>query len=128
MNTKANTQLLQEAHFSITAIVDGNGKALSMLGHAITPRGVMIHCSGEQISELHNIESDGPQSKYQTLLIELNLNFKSGELLQLETSAQIQSIRRVSQTEFEVNMGFVDMVHDGYQHIARYVEDSMDTE
>jgi len=130
MNIKAIKTTVQESSFSVeaVAVAGENTETISMLGNVITPRGVMVHCSGEKISALHNIEDDGCQSKYQSLLVELRLNFKTGEIIQLETSAQIQSIRRISQTDFEVSMGFCEMVQDGYRHISRYIEDLTDTE
>ena len=125
---KAIKSLEQESSFTVDAITNGNEKAITMGGFSISPRGITTHCTSEQISMLHNIDDDGCQSKYQQLLVVLNLNFKSGEVIQLETSSQIQSIRRISQTEFEVNMAFSGMVQDGYRHISRYMEDLSSTE
>lgn len=128
MNMKAINTLEQESSFTVDAIISDDDSAVSMAGFSISPRGMSTHCSSEQIALLHNIEDDGCQSRYQQLLVVLNLNFKSCEMIQLETSAQIQSIRRISQTEFEVNMGFTGMVQDGYRHISRYMEDLSSTE
>lgn len=128
MNMKANKNTLQESSFLVEAVVKEGEPPISMSGYVITPRGFVVHCSGEQISALHKIQDNGCQSKYQMLLVELKLSFKSGEIVQLDTSAQIQSIRRISQTDFEVNMGFFELIQDGYRHISRYIKDTTETE
>lgn len=124
MNIKAVKNISLESNFIVEALNTSQDTSLVMKGVAISPRGISVHCSGEQISMLHDIKGDGSQSKYQTLLLAIELRFKSGECLQMEATAQIQSIRRVSQTEFEVNMAYINMRQDSYAHIARYVEDS----
>ncbi len=95
----------------------------SLAGSHITPRGVCVSCNEEEITSLHGSSNFENQPKFPILMISLELQFKSGEVVQLETQAQVQSIRRVSQQEFEVYMSFNDMVQDGYRHIARYIVD-----
>jgi hypothetical protein len=128
MNMKAIKKIQQESSFIVDAITSNSETVVTMPGFNISPRGITTHCTTEQIALLHNLDEKGCQSKYQELLVVLRLNFKSGEMIEIETSSQIQSIRRVSQTEFEVNMGFSGMVQDGYRHISRYMDDLSSTE
>ena len=102
--------------------LEGSG-TYALAGNHITPRGVCVNCNEEEITSLHGSSNFETQPKFPILLISLDLGFRSGEVVQLETQAQIQSIRRVSQQEFEVYMSFNDMVQDGYRHIARYIVD-----
>ncbi|MFT6154535.1 MAG: hypothetical protein ACJA1X_001893, partial [Bermanella sp.] len=87
MNMKATDNYAQPSGFSVSAVTSDNKTALIMTGVCISPRGLKTHCTGEQIPILHNIEDNGCQSKYQLLMIELKMHFKSGELFQLEASA-----------------------------------------
>jgi hypothetical protein len=127
MNTKAINEVVQPFGFSVDAVTSDNKAALTMTGVSISPRSLTTHCSGDQIAMLHNIEANGCKSRYQMLMIELQMYFKSGELFQLEASAQIVSIRRASQTEFEVNMILCDMSQDSLRHIVRYADELAET-
>jgi hypothetical protein len=124
MNMKAIKNFEQPFSFNVNAVTSDNDTPLTMAGASISPRGLTTHCTGEQIAILHNIEDNGSQSKYQLLMVELQLNFKDGELIRLESPAQIVCIRRVSQTEFEVNMEICNMAQDSLRHITRYVCES----
>ncbi len=127
---KATKRVEQESSFTVDAITSSDEAVVTMQGFNISPRGIAVNCTPEQIAVLHGLDAEGCQSKYQELLVVLRLNFRSGEVVELETTSQIQSIRRVSQSEFEVNMAFSAMVQDGYRHISRYMEDlsSIETE
>jgi hypothetical protein len=121
---KAVNSVRSGNYLKVDAITTDGRNTVSSVGSQITPRGVIACCTEEQISHLHTSENDVSQPKFQTLLLNLELGFKSGEVIQLETEAQVQSIRRVSQTEFEVYMAFNNMIQDGYRHIARYIVDA----
>lgn len=121
MSMKAISQDLSSPYLTVDAMALDGSRAYSLAGSQITPRGVCICCNEEEITSLHGSSNFEAQPKFPILLISLGLYFTSGEVVQLETQAQIQSIRRVSQEEFEVHMGFNDMVQDGYRHIARYI-------
>lgn len=123
---KAVTHTFQKEGIKVDALNIEGHVFLSSPANNITPRGVSITCNQEQVSQLHSVDN-GIQVKYQTILLCLELSFKNGEVVQLETSAQVQSICRKSQREFEVFLAFSDMVQDGYRHISRYIVDSSDT-
>jgi hypothetical protein len=123
MNMKATDNYFQPSGFNVSAVTSDNNTPLIMTGVGISPRGLTTHCTGEQISILHNIEDNGCKSKYQLLTIELKMHFKSGDLFQLVAAAQIVGIRRASQTEFEVNMLLCDMSQDSLRHIVRYADE-----
>ena len=110
-------------YLKVDAMALEGGKHFSLVGSHITPRGVCVSCTEAEITALHGSNNMENQAKFPILLIAVELGFSSGEVVQLETQAQIQSIRRVSQQEFEVYMGFNNMVQDGYRHIARYIVD-----
>ncbi|GAA6133567.1 hypothetical protein NBRC116188_03560 [Oceaniserpentilla sp. 4NH20-0058] len=118
VKTKSNAPSLQ-----VDAMTLEGSESFSLVGSQITPRGVCVSCSDSEITALHGSNNFESQPKFPVLLISLDLEFCSGELIQLETQAQIQSIRRVSQQEFEVYMSFNNMAQDGYRHIARYIVD-----
>lgn len=123
MNMKAVSLQLSSPYLTIDAMALEGSTTYSLEGSRITPRGVCVHCTEEEITSLHGSSHFESQPKFPVLLVSLGLCFTSGEVVQLETQAQIQSIRRVSQSDFEVHMGFTDMVQDGYRHIARYIVD-----
>ncbi len=122
MNAKANLQT--EQYLRVDAIAEDGSQVADLLGSQISPRGVCALCSDVHIAQLHSKEHTDGQPRFQTLLLTLELGFSGGEMVQLETAAKVQSIRRVSQDEFEVFMGFSGMVQDGYRHISRYIGDS----
>jgi len=122
MNAKEN--LAVEQYLKVDAIAEDGAKVADLLGSQISPRGVCAICSQAHIAQLHSKSHTEARPRFQTLLLTIELGFASGEVLQLETSAKVQSIRRVSQEEFEVYMGFCGMIPDGYRHIARYIVDS----
>lgn len=121
MNMKAISPNLSQPYLTVDAMALDGSDTYSLSGSQITPRGVCVSCTEEEITSLHGSSSFETQPKFPVLMISLGLYFVSGEVVELETQAQIQSIRRVSQQEFEVHMGFNDMVQDGYRHIARYI-------
>ncbi|WP_283786703.1 hypothetical protein QNI23_009460 [Bermanella sp. WJH001] len=118
---KAISPNLSQPYLTVDAMALDGSDTYSLSGSQITPRGVCVSCTEEEITSLHGSSSFETQPKFPVLMISLGLYFVSGEVVELETQAQIQSIRRVSQQEFEVHMGFNDMVQDGYRHIARYI-------
>lgn len=120
---KAVTHTFQKQGIKVEALSIEGQPFLSLAANHITPRGVSITCDQEQVAQLHSID-DGVQVKYQTVLLCLELVFNTGETIQLETSAQVQSICRKSQHEFDVFLAFCDMMQDGYRHISRYIVDS----
>jgi hypothetical protein len=123
MNMKAVKPQMVGPYLKVEAMaVEGSG-SYALEGNHITPRGVCVNCNEQEITSLHGSSNFETQPKFPILLISLDLGFRSGEVVQLETQGQIQSIRRVSQQEFEVYMSFNDMVQDGYRHIARYIVD-----
>jgi len=121
---KAVNNALEGNYLKVDAFTTDGQTSVSMSGNQITPRGVCGLCSEDVIAALHASGDVESQPKFQTLLLNLELGFNDGEIVQLETEAQIQSIRRVSQSEFEVYMAFNNMMQDGYRHIARYIVDS----
>jgi hypothetical protein len=121
MNMKAVSPNILQPYLTVDAMALDGSDTYSLSGSQITPRGVCVSCTEEEITSLHGSSSFEAQPKFPILMISLGLYFVSGEVIELETQAQIQSIRRVSQQEFEVHMGFNDMVQDGYRHIARYI-------
>ncbi len=123
---KSNESLEVEQYLKVDALAEDGIKVVNLSGSQISPRGVCAICSEEDIAQLHSKEHTDGQPRFQTLLLTLELGFASGEMVQLETNAKVQSIRRVSQQEFEVYMGFSGMIQDGYRHIARYIVDSGD--
>lgn len=120
---KALDRLTTTNYIQIIAMTPDGVSSFPMEGNQISPRGVCASCSNEQVAALHASDGTEAQPKFQALLINLEMGFSSGELVELETQVQVQSIRRVSQTEFEVYMGFCNMIQDGYRHIARYMAD-----
>lgn len=120
---KALDRLITTNHIQIIAMTPDGASSFPMEGNQISPRGVCASCTDEQVAALHASDGTEAQPKFQALLINLELGFSSGELVELETQVQVQSIRRISQTEFEVYMGFCNMIQDGYRHIARYMAD-----
>ncbi len=125
MNAKENLVAVQ--YLRVDAITEDGSQVLDLLGSQISPRGVCALCSDIHIAQLHSKDHTEGQPRFQTLLLTLELGFSGGEMVQLETAAKVQSIRRVSQEEFEVFMGFSGMVQDGYRHISRYIVDSGET-
>ena len=123
MNMNALKTQSSSSYLRVDAMALEGGENFSLIGSHITPRGVCVSCSEDQITALHGSSSFENQPKFPILLIAVELGFSNGEVVQLETQAQIQSIRRVSQKEFEVYMGFNNMMQDGYRHIARYIVD-----
>jgi hypothetical protein len=117
----AISQTISNPYLTIDAMALDGSRTYSLSGSQITPRGVCVCCNEEEITSLHGSSSFESQPKFPILVISLSLYFTSGEIIQLETQAQIQSIRRVSQEDFEVHMCFNDMIQDGYRHIARYI-------
>jgi hypothetical protein len=120
---KATKSLDIKQSLLVDAVSEDGVHVVSLHGRQISPRGVSANCSTESISLLSGGDCAEEQSKFQTLLLNIELGFSNGEVVQLETSAQVHSIRRVSQQEFEINMYFVNMMQDGYRHIARYIVD-----
>jgi len=123
MNMKAVSPELSSPYLKVNAMALEGTQSYSLTGSNITPRGVCVSCNEEEITSLHGSSNFENQPRFPVLLVSLELYFKSGEVVQLETQAQIQSIRRVSQQEFEVYMSFNSMMQDGYRHIARYIVD-----
>ncbi len=121
---KAKENLVAVQYLRVDAITEDGSQVLDLLGSQISPRGVCALCSDIHIDQLHSKDHTEGQPRFQTLLLTLELGFSGGEMVQLETAAKVQSIRRVSQEEFEVFMGFSGMVQDGYRHISRYIVDS----
>ena len=120
---KAVSSVQSRNYLKVDALTTDGRSSVSMSGSQITPRGVCACCTEEEIAMLHTPDDSEAQPKFQTLLLSLELGFKNGEIIQLESEAQIQSIRRVSQSDFEVYMAFNNMMQDGYRHIARYIVD-----
>ncbi len=110
-------------YLKIDAVSETGGESIVLQGSQISPRGVNVNCSAEQIALLHGTGCNDSQPKFQSIWLNLELGFKSGETIQLETAAQVQSVRRISQQDFEVYMSFNNMISDGYRHIARYIVD-----
>ncbi len=122
MNAKESLAVSQ--YLKLDVIAEDGANVVDLLGSQISPRGVCAICTDVHIAQIHSKNHTEAQPRFQTLLLTIELGFASGEVIQLETSAKVQSIRRVSQQEFEVYMGFCDMIQDGYRHIARYIVDS----
>ncbi len=120
---KATKSVEIKQRLLVDAMSEDGVSVVNLLGRKISPRGISANCSTESISLLSGGDCIDGQAKFQTLLLSIELGFSNGEVVELETSAQVQSIRRVSQQEFEVNMYFVNMMQDGYRHIARYIVD-----
>lgn len=120
---KAVNSIHSGNYLKVDALTTDGRNTVSTTGSQITPRGVIACCTEEQITHLHSADNTDAQPKFQTLLLSLELGFNSGEVIQLETEARVQSIRRVSQSDFEVYMAFSNMIQDGYRHIARYIVD-----
>lgn len=95
---------------------------LALRGSKITPRGIVLHCTPDQVCSIHAMGED-QQIKYESMLLGITLNFGSGEVVALSTEAQVQSIRRISQKEYQIEMCFQSMVQDGYRQISRYMAD-----
>jgi hypothetical protein len=123
---KAKESLTSEQYLRVDAVAEDGSQVEDLLGSQISPRGVCAVCSDVHIAQLYSKDHTDDQPRFQTLLLTLELGFPDGEMVQLETAAKVQSIRRVSQQEFEVFMGFSSMVQDGYRHISRYIGDSKD--
>ncbi len=88
----------------------------------ITPRGVVLHCSPDQVQAIHSLGDDQEyQVKYESKHLKIQLRFSDGDAVDICSEAQIHSIRRVSQKEFEVEMCFQNMMQDGYRHISRFI-------
>lgn len=124
MNMNALSTSPQSAYLKVDAMALEGGESFTLEGSSITPRGICVSCGEREITALHGGSNLDSQPKFPILLVAVELGFADGEVVQLETQAQIQSIRRVSQKEFEVHMSFNNMVQDGYRHIARYLVDS----
>jgi len=124
---KAQPSFASGSYLKVTAVTQEGNASVSMEGSQITPRGVCAYCTEEEVALLHTRPDDESVAKFQTLLLDLELGFASGEVVQLESEAQVQSVRRVSQKQFEVYMGFNKMMPDGYRHIARYISDNEST-
>lgn len=120
---KALSSVHSGNYLKVEALTTDGQSTVVMSGSQITPRGVCACCTEKQIAELHTTDESDAQPKFQTLLLNLELGFQDGEVIQLESEAQVQSIRRVSQSDFEVYMAFNNMMQDGYRHIARYIVD-----
>jgi len=120
---KASKSIVVGQSLHVDAVSEDGIGVVKLKGRQITPRGISANCFTDNIALLHSSETGEGQAKFQTLLLNIELGFSNGEVVQLETSAQIQSIRRVSQQEFEINMYFINMMQDGYRHIARYIVD-----
>lgn len=120
---KVNKSVDIKPSLLVDAVSEDGVSVVNLFGRHVSPRGISANCSNESITVLNGGDSIEGQSKFQTLLLNIELGFSSGEVVTLETSAQVQSIRRVSQQEFEINMYFVNMMQDGYRHIARYIVD-----
>ncbi|MEH6346791.1 MAG: hypothetical protein V7785_16980 [Bermanella sp.] len=120
---KASKSTVVEQSLHVDAVSEDGISVVKLKGRQISPRGISANCFTDNIALLHNSETGEGRAKFQTLLLSIELGFSNGEVVQLETSAQIQSIRRVSQQEFEINMYFINMMQDGYRHIARYIVD-----
>ncbi len=120
---KANEDVDADQYLKIDAMTEEGVTVDNLQGSQISPRGVCATCSPDHIAQLHSKGHEEGVPKYRSLLLTLELGFSTGEVIQLETSAQIQSIRRISQDEFEVYLGFNNMIQDGYRHIARYIVD-----
>ena len=120
---KAIKNLIIEQGLHVDAVSEGGVNVVKLKGRQISPRGISANCSTDYIGLLNSDDCVEGQSKFQTLLLNIELGFSGGEVVKLETSAQVQSIRRISQQEFEINMYFVNMMQDGYRHIARYIVD-----
>lgn len=95
---------------------------LEVTGDKITPRGIVIHCTPDQVCLIHSMGED-QQIKYESMMLRMELCFCSGEVVPLSSEAQIQSIRRISQKEYQIEMCFQNMVQDGYRQISRYMTD-----
>ncbi len=120
---KAISHQLVGRYLKVGATSEGGGECIVLAGCQISPRGVNVNCSAEKIALLQGTECGDDQPKFQSIWLNLELGFQGGETIQLETAAQIQSIRRISQQDFEVQMSFSNMITDGYRHIARYIVD-----
>jgi len=120
---KASKSIVVGQSLHVDAVSEDGISVVKLKGRQISPRGISANCFTDNIALLHSSETGEGQAKFQTLLLNIELGFSNGEVVQLETSAQIQSIRRVSQQEFEINMYFINMMQDGYRHIARYIVD-----
>ena len=98
-------------------------REIQLPGGDITPRGVLIQCSAEQLNLLHQMD-EPQQAKFESARLKIGLHFSGGDRVMINTDAQIQSIRRISQKQFEISMSFLNMAQDGYRHIARYISDA----
>jgi len=97
-------------------------EAIAVHCSQITPRGVILHCSPEQVQAIHSLGDDPEQQvKFESKQLNIQLRFICGDVVDLNSEAQIHSIRRISQKEFEVEMCFQNMMQDGYRQISRFV-------
>lgn len=112
-----------ESYFKTDVYTDDGIELNGLDGASLSPRGVTLHCTPEQIDTFNYGVDREQQTKYRSVMLNLNLHFGS-ESIQLETKADVHSICRRSQTCYEVNLVFKDMMQDGYKHIARYVVES----
>lgn len=118
------TSLNTKKGLDVSIIQSQDVQPLQVRGGQITPRGVVLHCTPDQVGDLHSMgEEHDQQLRYESMMLRINLCFKTGEVVSINSEAQIHSIRRVSQKEFEVEMCFQDMMQDGYRQISRYLVD-----
>jgi len=116
----------QETYFVASVLTDDDVELSGISGANISPRGVTLCCTPEQIKCFNYGVDKEQQTKYKSVLLTLVMHLASGEDIELETRADVHSICRRSQTVFEVNLIFKDMMQDGYRHIARYIVESED--
>lgn len=111
-----------EKRIDIQIIQRQSAQPLLVRAEQITPRGVVLHCTPDQVDAIHSIgEDQDQQPRYESMMLRIALSFCSGEMVEISSEAQIQSVRRVSQKNFEIKMCFRNMIQDGYRHISRYL-------
>ena len=108
-----------EKHIEVELVKAPGEPPLKVYGGHITPRGVVLQCTPEQVSVVHDLGDQ--QAKFESMGIRIQLVFGTGEIAHLSSDAQIQNIRRVSQKEYDVEIAFHNMMADGYRHISRYL-------
>lgn len=97
-----------------------NGSTVCLPASQISVRGLVLSCSPEELRDLHPMNSE-QQNRFEPMNIGVKMLCTGGKCYDFSAEGQISSIRRVSQTEYAVSVGFSNILHDGYKDIAKFL-------
>ncbi|MCP5334303.1 MAG: hypothetical protein H7A08_01260 [Oceanospirillaceae bacterium] len=97
-----------------------DGSRVQLPACQISVRGLVLSCSPEELRSLHPI-SEGQLNRFEPMNIAVQMSAGATKGYSFEAQGQISSIRRVSQVEYAVSVGFSNILHEGYKDIAKFL-------